>query len=126
MKKCLLKPFHTIDQPISGLALGIGLIGLLATSAIAQQRPTADTSLCSAITQSCSNAILSDGPLSVSADGRSQTGLNGASGSALEQASNSVNEQTRFEDAFTRLNIGPLEINSGDRTSIGVRTNVQD
>lgn len=102
------------------------MIGLLATPAIAQQRPTADASVCSTSTQSCSNAILADGPLSVSADRRSQLSTDSTSGSTLEQVSNSVNEKTRLEETSTRLNIGPLEVNSGDRTGLGIRSNVQD
>lgn len=131
MKKPLLDSLqttrHTISPTTSGLALGIGLvIGLIAAPAIAQQRPTAGVSTCSTNTQSCSNAILADGPLSVSADGNSQININGSTGSTLEQVSNSVNEQTRPEEASTPLNIGPLELNSGDRPGIGIRTDVQD
>ncbi|MGB3766842.1 MAG: hypothetical protein WA947_09805 [Phormidesmis sp.] len=129
MKELLIKPTPaaspTLSPTTSSLALGIGLVvSLLAAPAIAQQRPTADANVCSTSTQSCSNAILADGPLSISTDRISQPSLNSTSGSTLEQVSSSVNEQTRLEGAATRFDMGPLEINPGDRLGVGVRTNL--
>ena len=121
-----LKPQKIIGWIVGSSALGISAVGLLATPAIAQQRPSADTGVCSAATQSCSSAILADGPLSVSASQSNQLIINSARESTLEQVSNSVNEQSSLENNVIRLGIGPVDINSGDRDRLGIRDNVRD
>ena len=122
----LLPSLKIIGQIVGRSALGIGAVGLLVTPAIAQQRPSADTSVCSAATQSCSSAILADGPLSVSASQSNRLITDSARESTLEQVSNSVNEQSSLENSVIRLGIGPIELNSGDRDRLGIRDNVRD
>lgn len=124
MKELLTKPSPTLVQ-LSSAAIGLGIASLLVAPAIAQQ-PATSNNLCSTATQSCSNAILSEGPLSVSTDGSSQLDINSSRGLTLEQISNSVNEQADLEAESTRLGVGPFDINSGDRDRLGVRDNVRD
>ena len=126
MKDLSIRPSQPLSSIISSTAIGLGLTSLLIAPAIAQQRPAANTNLCSTATQSCSNAILSEGPLSVSAGESSQLNINRTRAVTLEQISNEVNEQTELEEASTRLGIGILDINSGDRDRLGVRDNVRD
>lgn len=120
---------QTSSHTISSALLAAGLIGfgwLLAVPAIAQQRPNTNATVCSTSNQSCSRAILSDGPLSVSSDGESQLVIDSNRELTLEQISESVNEQAQLEDASTQLGVGPFNINSGDRDRLGVRDNVRD
>ena len=140
MKKLSTVPAVVIGQPICRVksiyraalvAAFVGGFASLAASSIArpaaaQQRPSAETRACSTATQSCSNAILADGPLSVSAGESSQINVDGTRGLTLEQISNMVNERTDLGEDTTRLGIGPVEINSGDRDRLGVRDNVLD
>lgn len=120
MRRLLDRPL----QAIGGSALLLGLISLFATPAISQQ-PATNANLCSTATQSCSDAILSDGPLSVSTES-SQLDVGGTRALTLEQISNLLNEQADLEESSTQLGIGPVNINSGDRDSLGVRDNVRD
>ena len=126
MKNLPIKSPKLLGWIVGSSALGISTVGLLVAPAIAQQRPSTDTSVCSAASQSCSSAILADGPLSVSASESNQLITDSARESTLEQVSNSVNEQSSLENSVIRLGIGPIELNSGDRDRLGIRDNVRD
>lgn len=119
-------------QAFIAASSSVGLIGLLAGSAIAQQPsqlPPVNTRICTTGNQACqgspANAILSDGPLSVSVSEIRQQNINGTRELVFEQVADSVNDQAQFEETASPTKIGPLDLNPGSSTGIGIR-DVQD